>query len=224
MASKVTALKSGPVTNPIKVIIKEPNFQTAKVKIVGTAPYMQNAFSSANRDAMLAKQQAGSAAGRTRRAKPPKDFEKVYEGSIHYSQEGWIGIPATALRNAMIEACRLTEIDMTRAKMCVFVVADGLDRNNLEPLIKVDGTPKMHIERVKIGMNQTDLAARAVFAQWSATFRITWDADVFQAQDVINLLARAGRQVGIGAGRPLSKTSAGRGMGTWSVQGLIDTA
>ena len=61
----------------------------AKVKITGTAPYMQNKFSSANRDKMLEAQKAGSAGKRTRKAKAPKDFEKVYEGSMHISQEGW---------------------------------------------------------------------------------------------------------------------------------------
>jgi hypothetical protein len=137
---------------------------------------------------------------------------------MHISQEGWHGIPATAFRNAMIDACRLTEFDMIRAKMCIWIEPDGLDRDNLEPLVRItDGKPRMHIQRVKIGMNQTDLAARAVFEKWKADITIEWDADVFQAQDVFNLLARAGQQVGVGAGRPLSKTSGGTGKGTFKV-------
>lgn len=200
------------------IVIKPPNFATAPVTIKGTAPYLQNKFSSANRDKMLETQKAGSAAKKTRKAKAPKDFEEVYRGSMHISQEGWCGIPATAIRNAMIDACRLTEMDMVRAKMCIFIQAQGLDKETLEPLIKIKGEPKMHIERVKIGMGTTDLAARAIFEDWSADFEITWDADVFSADDVINLLARAGIQVGIGAGRPLSKTSAGTGKGTFEVE------
>jgi hypothetical protein len=223
--AKVTALKTvtakaeakaGDVT---KVTITPPKMATATVKIIGTAPYIQNRFSSDNREKMLLAQQAGSAAKKTRKAKAPKDFQKVYEGSMHLSQEGWHGIPATAIRNAMIEACRLTEVDMVRAKMCVFVPAQGLDREDLTPLVRIDGKPRMQIERVKVGISSTDLAARAVFEKWSATFEVQWDADIFSAQDVINLLARAGYQVGIGAGRPLSKMSAGTGKGTW----VIDT-
>lgn len=200
-----------------KVVITPPKMARATVKIVGTAPYLQNRFSAENRDKMLETQKAGSAAKRTRKAKAPKDFEKVYRGSMHISQEGWHGIPATALRNAMIDACRLTEMDMIRAKMCIFIIAQGLDAENLEPLIKIDGKPQMHIERVKIGIASTDLAARALFPKWSAKFEIEWDDDVFKAQDVVNLLARAGWQVGIGAGRPLSKTSGGTGKGTFKV-------
>jgi hypothetical protein len=212
--------KAGPVVREVtkQIIIKKPTFSRATVEIEGTAPYLQNNFSSENRQKMEQKQREGSSQGKTRRAKPPKDFQKVYEGSMHISQEGWHGIPATAFRNAMIDACRLTEFDMIRAKMCIWIVPDGLDRDNLEPLVRItDGKPRMHIQRVKIGMNQTDLAARAVFEKWKADITIEWDADVFQAQDVFNLLARAGQQVGVGAGRPLSKTSGGTGKGTFKV-------
>jgi hypothetical protein len=102
--------------------------------------------------------------------------------------------------------------------MCIFIKSQGLDKENLEPLVKIDGKPQMHIERVKVGMNQTDLAARALFPKWSSTFEIEWDDDIFKATDVVNLLARAGWQVGIGAGRPLSKMSGGTGKGTFKVE------
>jgi hypothetical protein len=200
-----------------KVVITPPNMATAAVTIVGTSPYMQNRFSSENRDKMLETQKAGSAAKRTRKGKAPKDFERVYRGSMHLAQEGWNGIPAGAIRNAMIEACRFTEMDMKRAKGCIFIVEQGLDKETLEPLVRIDGKPQMHIERVTIGMGQTDLAARALFVKWSATFQIEWDDDVFKAQDIVNLLARAGRQVGIGAGRHMSRNSAGMGRGCFKV-------
>jgi hypothetical protein len=56
-----------------------------------------------------------------------------------------------------------------------------------------------------------------MFEKWESTFEIEWDDDVFKAQDIVNLLARAGWQVGIGAGRPLSKMSGGTGKGTFEV-------
>lgn len=218
---KVTpkGLKTDDTIPPKKnIVIKRPNMAHATVTIIGTAPYLQNSFSSENRNKMMEAQKAGSSAKRTKKAKAPKDFQAVYESSMHVSQAGWPGIPATALRNAMIEACRLTEMDMIRAKMCIFIEAQGLDKENLEPLIKINGKPKMHLDRVKIGMAQTDIAARAIFEKWDATFVIKWDNDVFSVDDVVNLLARAGWQVGIGAGRPLSKMSGGTGKGTFEVK------
>jgi hypothetical protein len=200
------------------VVIKEPKFARATVTIIGTAPYLQNRFSSENRAKMAATQKEGSAVKKVRKAKPPKDFDKIYQGSLHISEQGWYGIPATAIRNAMIDACRLTEMDMLRARMCVFVIEDGLDREDLTPLVKIDGKPEMHVERVKIGINSTDLAARGIFKKWSAKVTLEWDDDTFKAVDVVNLLARAGRQVGIGAGRPLSKMTGGTGKGTFRVE------
>lgn len=201
-----------------KVTIKRPNISTAKAKLISTAAYVQNKFANYKRTEMAEKQKQGSSQKKTRRAKPPKDFEKAYQGSLHVSQDGWYGIPASSIRNAMIEACRLCEIDMIRAKMCIFIVPDGLDNETLEPLIRISGTPHMYIAPVKIGINQTDLASRAMFDKWTAIVTVQWDSDVFEATDIINLLARAGWQVGIGAGRPLSKTSAGTGKGTWNVE------
>lgn len=211
--------KTTPAT---KVVISPPKMARAKVKIVGTAPYVQNRFSSPNRIKMIEAQKAGSAAKRTRKAKAPKDFEKIYQESMHISQEGWHGIPAAALRDAMISACRLTEMDMIRAKMCIFIVPDGLDRENLEPLVKINGKPRMLLDRVRVGISSTDIASRGVFEKWEASFVIEWDDDVFKAQDVVNLLARAGWQVGIGAGRPLSKMSGGTGKGTFKVENIVD--
>jgi len=221
--AKVTPLKKQ-VTQPEteSVVITPPRLRYGTVMIRGTAPYIQNRFSSENREKMVAQQQAGSSSKKTKRAKPAKDFEKVFRGSAHVSQEGWYGIPATALRNAMIDACRLTEIDMIRAKMCVFIIPDGLDKENLEPLVRINGEPMMHLDRVKVGINSTDIAARAMFTEWSAKVRLRWDAGFFSASDVLNLLARAGWQVGIGAGRPLSKMSAGTGKGTFEVEGMED--
>lgn len=200
-----------------KIVIKPPNISTAQVKLKSSAAYVQNKFANYKREEMAEKQKQGSSQKKTRRAKPPKDFEKAYRGSLHVSQEGWYGIPATGIRNAMIEACRFTEMDMIRCKGCVFVLADGLDSETLEPLVRIVGEPHMFIAPVRIGINQTDLAARAMFDKWEAIVTIQWDNDVFEATDIVNLLARAGWQVGIGAGRPLSKTSGGTGKGTWEV-------
>ena len=44
-----------------------------------------------------------------------------------------------------------------------------------------------------------------------------YDADQFTAVDIANLMMRVGVQVGIGEGRPDSKTSTGMGWGTFEV-------
>jgi hypothetical protein len=57
-----------------------------------------------------------------------------------------------------------------------------------------------------------------MWREWSAVIRIRYDSDQFKAQDVLNLIMRAGLQVGVGEGRPDSKDSAGLDMGLWNVE------
>ena len=205
---------------PTKLIITPPNFADADVGIIGTAPYVQNMFSVENQNKMKEKQERGSEPGKktTRIRRPPKDFDKIYQGSMHISEQGWYGIPASGMRRAMIDVCRMTDFDMVRAKMSIFVLADGRDRASQEPLIRLVGEPRRFDSRVSIGINQTDIIARAMFDEWSATVKLRWDADIFTASDIANLLSRAGQQVGIGAGRPFSKSSTGLGFGTWKLK------
>ena len=199
------------------VLISPPNFQLAKVRIIGTAPYVMNKMSSENRRAMMEKQESGERSKKGQKRKP-KDFDAVYKGAMHIAKGGWYGIPASSLRSAMISACRIVGFQMTRAKLCVFVEADGIDEDDGQPLIKIVGKPRRRDMAVKLANGSTDIISRPFFDEWHADVMLKWDADMFSAEDVLNLLARVGQQVGLGAGRPDSKTSCGMGWGTFSVR------
>jgi len=167
---------------------------------------------------MITKQESGSRSNKgTKRA--PKDFDAVFRGAMHVSEAGWHGFPASALRAGMISACRLVGFKMTIAKLSVFVEADGLDAEDSQPLVKIIGkAPVRRDLPVKLADGSTDILPRPFYLEWSAEPTFTWDADQFSASDVVNLLARVGQQVGVGAGRPDSKNSSGMGWGTFSVQ------
>jgi len=62
-----------------------------------------------------------------------------------------------------------------------------------------------------------DLRMRPVWRRWEVVLRLRWDADQFSAADILNLVARAGLQVGVGEGRPDSPNSNGLGNGCWEV-------
>jgi|1185.fasta_scaffold400956_1 hypothetical protein len=206
---------SEPVT---KILITPPKFERAVIRVVGTAPYVQNKFSAKARHKIEATQREGS---RSRKGsqKEARDFEDDWKAAMHVSTEGWAGIPAPAFRNAMIDACRMAGFQMTRAKMSIFVEADGIDADSNEPLLKLEGKlddPTILPVRNESGV--IDLRCRPVWSIWSTNVRLRWDADQFSVNDVMNLLSRAGVQVGIGEGRPFSKNSNGMGWGTWEVQ------
>jgi len=211
---EIAALSSGSQAEVVK--ISRPRLRTADVPIRGISPYVQHAFSEKQRKQMEDTQRAGQQA-KGRKVRVPKDFDAVYEAAKHVSREGWLGIPAPAFRNAMISACRLVGIVMTRAKLSVFVEADGFDKNDGTPLVRIVGEPHIHQATVRNETGVADIRWRPMWDEWSAIVRVTWDEDQFSSTDVFNLMFRAGMQVGIGEGRPDSPNSNGLGWGRFEV-------
>jgi hypothetical protein len=195
------------------VAIDPPKFETATFEIIGTAPYMQCRFPEKALQAMRAKHEAGQSAKKGK-AKEARDFDRDFQQAQHISAEGWNGIPASALRNACIDVCRMTGFKMVHAKMSLFVEADGFDKLDGTPLIKIIGAPPEKTEMtVRNATGVTDIRVRPMWREWGARVRLRFDADQFSLTDVTNLLQRAGMQVGIGEGRPFSKQSNGLGFG-----------
>jgi len=198
------------------VQITPPNIGRVRFEIKGTAPYVQARFSYKAQILMEEKMQAGSQStkGRKREA---RDFDADYEGAKHLSEEGWAGIPASAFRNAMISACRLVGFKMTLGKLCLFVEADGFDKVDGIPLIKINGTPEQNRVHVRNATGVIDIRVRPMWRDWSASLVVRYDQDQFSVKDITNLLHRAGVQIGVGEGRPDSKSSAGQGWGTFGI-------
>lgn len=209
---------AAPAKGKQTVQITAPNLKRMQIPIIGTAPYVQNKFSQRARDAMRSKMTEGPQANKGRK-REPKDFDAEFQGAMHISDEGWHGIPASAFRNGMIDACRLVGFKMTHAKMAVFVVPDGLDQDDGQPLVKIrTGDPQKIELAVRNESGVADIRARPMWRKWTATLVVEFDADFFKEQDIANLVLRLGHQVGIGAGRPFSKESAGLGWGLFTIQ------
>lgn len=206
-----------PTPKQQQVTIAPPNFQMAVFTIRGTTPYCQCKFSTKAMEAIRQKQELGSVGTKGRKLKP-RDFNAMYEGGKHRSREGWCGIPASAFRNSMISACKVTGFVMTRAKLCVFVEADGYEED-ATPLVRITkGEPRVFEAMGRNANGGFDIRVRPLWEPgWEAKVRIRFDADQFNLKDVTNLLMRSGMQVGIGEGRPDSKQSAGLGFGLFEL-------
>lgn len=206
------------------VTIKAPNMRVLEFLITGTAPLMQARFSEKARQKMHDTQAAGSTA-KSKKVREPRDFEGDFRGAMHVSSEGWIGVPAAAFRNACIDVCRMVNFKMTHAKMSIFTLADGFDKVDGQPLVKLIADEPEKTEMACRNANGgTDLRVRPLWREWSIRLRMRYDADQFTASDVANLLERAGTQVGIGEGRPFSKMSNGMGFGTFTIQDKKEAA
>jgi len=201
-----------------QITVKAPNMPELAFRVVGTAPYVCNNFTGEALAQMRDKMVQGDKA-KGKNARKPKDFQRGFEESKNQHESGWCGIPAPAIRSAMISACRVAGLVMTKAKLTVFVEADGYSTDH-KPLVKITkGKPEYFETYTRNANGSPDLRARAMFKEgWEALVRIRFDADQIDADSVANLLQRAGLQVGIGAGRPDSKDSTGQGWGTFTIK------
>jgi hypothetical protein len=201
-----------------QVIIEAPKFETAKVTIVGDTKLVQHKFSQKARQMIMDKQKLGSVANKGKK-KEPRDFDEMYRGALYTATEGWNGVPAISFRKALVSACRVCGYQMTKGKLALFCEADGFDAEGT-PLVKITkGEPHKHEGYGRIADGGIDVNIRPMWDEgWEAVVRIRYDADMFSQKDVINLLARAGMQVGIGEGRPDSKDSCGCGWGTFRIK------
>lgn len=200
-----------------QIIIAPPKFQIAKISIVGTTPLVLHKFSEKAKATIKATQEAGSQ-GRKGKTREARDFEANFQAARHLAKAGWDGFPASAIRNALISACRTVGFRMTLAKLSLFCVADGFSEDGTGLVRITKGEPHMDIRAARNANGGTDLRARPMWEPgWEATVTLRWDADQFSAADVANLLSRAGIQVGLGEGRPDSHMSAGVGWGEFAL-------
>lgn len=203
------------------LLVRPLDIQVLKIKIVGTAPYVQSRFSEKAKTMMRDKMEAGSTAkkGKNREA---RDFNADYLASHYVSKEGWHGIPANAFRAGMIRACSLVGFAMTQARMSVFILEDGYDKDGITPLVRINGVPEKFEQTLRNDRGGADIRVRTIFREWSVMLRVRYDGGQFTANDIANLLNRTGIQVGVGEGRPSSRESGGCGWGTFELPGGID--
>jgi len=204
--------------NSTVIQIKAPNIKTAIIGIKGTAPLVVHRFSHKAQQEMLAKMEAGPTAkkGKQREA---ANLDGVYNDARYQHKDGWDGFNASAIRHALVSACRLVGFKMTIAKLSVFVVEDGWDKIETQiPLVRIYGKSRRLDMWARVETGQAYMTIRPCYDDWSAKIKIRFDADQFTIDDVTNLLARAGAQVGICEGRPDSKNSVGMGWGTFEIE------
>jgi hypothetical protein len=200
------------------VTITAPKFQIAEFTVAGVAPLVIHRFSTKTLAQMKQKMETGKSAS-SKKNRDAKSTDDSFNEARYRSPQGWDGFNASAIRNAMISACRLVSYKMTLAKLSIFVLEDGRDALEPQiPLIRIlDAEPRKQEDMARVETGQPYVTVRAAFFDWRAKIRIRWDSDQFSIEDVSNLLMRVGMQVGICEGRPDSPNSCGMGWGLFKV-------
>ena len=199
-----------------QVQISAPNFGVIESIIIGTAPLVIERFSK--KAELMAKMQEGATA-KNRKERSARDYEKDAEDARYRHPDGWEGVNAAAFRAGMISACRLVGFKMTLAKLSVFIEADGFDKIDGLPIVRIYGESYAFQAHTRNATGVVDVRSRPQYRDWACKLRVKFDQSQFSTSDVLNLISRVGMQVGIGAGRPDSKSSAGCGWGTFRLVG-----
>lgn len=199
-------------------VVRAANMVRTTLTIKGTAPLVQLKFSEKAKRKMMENMSTPVTAKKSKAARDPRNYGEDFVAAQHISVAGWNGFPCAAFRSGMIDACRTVGLVMTKAKMCVFVIPDGFDIDDGTPLVRILApAPEKMESLVRNDNGAADVRIRAMWREWSMAVTIEFDADMISAESVVNLLDRAGRQVGIGEGRPFSKKSVGQCWGTFAV-------
>jgi len=129
------------------------------------------------------------------------NIDKILEG-----KPGVIGLPASgfgkSLRTtAMSPKYAKTELNGEMVKRNVFVL--GGFNEWVEAHCPKGAYIDERIVLIGKGQNKSpQMRYRPMFPEWNAELRIKYDADVFSAQDIVNLLIEAGIRIGWGENRP----------------------
>lgn len=194
---KLTKVKGGGVITVPAVMRSEITF-----RILGVTPLIQHKWSEKAKEMIRQKQ-----AGKKTKQRDAREPDAEFLAATHFTQDGEYGIPAMAIKNAIINAAHKDiGIEKTLVRKSIFM--ECRDENMCIPM--KCSKPVMREDMVRIGNNQADLRYRPEFKDWEAEIRIVYDAGLLKPDDILNLVNRAGFGVGLCEWRPEKDGEYGR--------------
>jgi len=200
------------------IVVQKPNFKYMTVDIVGKEKLQVHRLGK-----KLAEEFRLRDANKPIKKAKARDYKAEFIDSLHYidaefkpvdppkgfTKKTKFGFPASGFKKAIVSACRnYKNLKMTEIKGRVFVMNE---------YVEIKGTPQMQEFWRRIGKMKPgtpDLGIRAEFPKWKAKLYIRYNADLIDAESVVNLVQSAGESVGIGEDRPERQ---GNTFGTWDV-------
>ncbi len=164
---------------------------TIELRIRGTAPLIQHAWSKKGRDMLRM-----SAAERRKIPKTERNPEEEAKAATYFTSDGTYAIPAMGVKSAMIAVAH-KDLGFPKTvirKAVRFHTSEEIPMEASDPLIRED--------IVRVGNQQADIRYRPEFRDWAAVIRISYDTEALNPQDLVNLVDRAGFAVGLGEWRP----------------------
>lgn len=200
----------------IHIDIKAPVFKRIEVGIKGDVMLVHNFSEKARKeilDGMMNKQKSKNSDREPKNPdrefvdslywldppEPPKDTEKALD--MIAKNKVTFGIPVMAVKKAMVSACRYTNggLDMTKARGLFKVCGSTINPERLE--LEAKKLSKRQ-DMVRLPMGKPDVRFRGEFKDWYVKFTVEFEDNIINETSIINLLAIAGRMVGLCENRP----------------------
>jgi hypothetical protein len=187
----MTPAQDTPITIP-KIDVRQ-----MEITLIGDSPLICHRWSEKAKKEMLDKQMK-----KAKTAKTAKDPDADYKASLYSHPDGGYGFPCVGFKAAAVGACRFSDgMKMTEARGAFHVVGE---------LAKIDGTPSMREDMVRIAMGTADIRFRGEFKTWKTTLLVSFNASAISPEQIVNLFNLAGFGVGVGEWRPEKDGSYGR--------------
>ena len=197
------AAEPAPTIQPLH--IAKPDRAFFSIQVHGLSALITHRLGDTARNKMIADQTKP----KTARAKRDlRDPEKEFREACYMVAKGVYGVPASGFASAMVSACRFVDdLPMTHARSLFYIKGEG-PRGGLVRVLDAKGKPAQPVmdeDFVRVPPRTGTMMPcwRARFDEWYATlsFMIN-DVRLITVEAMVNLLDRAGTQIGICEGRP----------------------
>lgn len=178
----------------VSVEVVEFSIRQVTIPIVGISPLIVHAWSEKSKK-MIADKQAGKAKNKKHEIRVPEDD---YKQAKHVSKDGWEGLPAAALKAAMIRGAKMVGMVMKDTQAAFFVNADCEETQ----LVRIHGESRMRTDMVRVGMGAADIRYRPEYPEWYMELNIDFNEGLISIDQLHQIVKAAGYGNGLGEMRP----------------------
>lgn len=181
-------------TKSVSVEVIEFSIRQVTIPIVGISPLIVHAWSEKSKK-MISDKQAGKAKNKKHEIRDP---EADYEQAKHIAEDGWEGLPAAAIKAAMIRGAKMVGMVMKDVQAAFFVNADC----EKTQLVRLHGESRMRMDMVRVGMGAADIRYRPEYPEWYIELNIDFNEGLISIDQLHQIVKAAGYGNGLGEMRP----------------------
>lgn len=181
-------------TKSVSVEVVEFSIRQVTIPIIGISPLIIHAWSEKSKK-MIADKQVGKAKNKKHEIRNP---EEDFEQAKHISADGWEGLPAAAVKAAMIRGAKMVGMVMKDTQAAFFVNADC----EATQLVRIHGESRMRTDMVRVGMGAADIRYRPEYPEWYIELNIDFNEGLISIDQLHQIVKAAGYGNGLGEMRP----------------------